>query len=202
MPTVDIDREAAREAAEHELAKPIYPRPSPKDQFIEFLESLVQRLILKGAELPGGWFTISVLLIMLAAAVVAAIHVGRRMLRDGAGDQRLFGTVQLSAAEHRAAAQRCAASEDWAEAIRHGLRAVARELEETAVLHAAPGRTATELARDAGIVLPDLATGLRRAAETFNDVSYGELPATPDGYRIVADLDEQVCSRTQRRQYR
>ncbi|RAU90801.1 hypothetical protein DQP56_22525, partial [Mycolicibacter senuensis] len=91
MPTVDIDREAAREAAERELAKPMYPRPSPKQQFIDYLETLVQRLILKGAELPGGWFTISVLLILLAAAVVAAVAVGRRMLRDGRGDPRLFG---------------------------------------------------------------------------------------------------------------
>lgn len=139
MPTIDIDRDAAREAAERELSKPIYPRPSPKQQFIDFLEELVQRLIRKGAELPGGWFTISVLLILLAAAVVAAVAVGRRMLRDGRGDQRLFGTVQRSADEHRATAQHRAAAGDWAEAIRHRLRAVARELEETGVLHAAAG---------------------------------------------------------------
>lgn len=202
MPTVDIDRETAREAAERELSKPIYPRPSPKQQFIDFIETLVRRLILKGAELPGGWFTISVLMIVLAAAVVAAVHVGRRMLRDGDSGRPLFGTTQLSAAEHRATAQRCAASGEWAEAIRHRLRAVARALEENGVLHPAPGRTATELARDAGAALPDLAGGLLRAAETFNDVSYGEVPATPEGYRIVTELDEQMRSTTQRRQYR
>ena len=202
MPTVDIDREAAREAAERELAKPIYPRPSPKQQFIDFIESLLRKLILKGAELPGGWFTISVLLIVLAAAVLAAIHVGRRTLRDGRDDQPLFGAGRLSAAAHRATAQRCAAAGDWVEAIRHRLRAVARELEQAGVVQPAAGRTATELARDAGAALPDLATPFSRAAETFNDVSYGELPATEDGYRIVAELDDQVRSTTQRRQYR
>jgi len=202
VPTVDIDRETAREAAERELSKPIYPRPSPKQQFIDFLETLIRRLVLKGAELPGGWFTISVLLIVLAAAVLAAVHVGRRMLRDGDRHPPLFGTAQLSAAEHRAAAQRYAASEEWGEAIRHRLRAVARELEETGVVHPAVGRTATELARDAGAALPSLAGELLRAAETFNDVNYGELPATPEGYRIVADLDERVRSTTPRRQYR
>lgn len=202
MPTVDIDREAAREAAERELSKPIYPRPSPKQQLIDFIETLIRRLILKGAELPGGWFTITVLLIVLVAAAVVAVHVGRRMLRDGEGGRPLFGTTQLSAAEHRATAERYAASGEWVEAIRHRLRAVARELEETGVLHPAAGRTATELARDAGAVLPDLAGGLLRAAETFNDVSYGEVPATAEGYRIVAELDEQMRSSTQRRQYR
>lgn len=202
MPTVDIDREAAREAAERELTKPIYPRPSPKQQLVDFIETLVRRLVLKGAELPGGWFTIAVLLILLAAAVVAAVRISRRMLRDGHGDQPLFGTTQLSAAEHRAAAGRHAASGDWGTAIRHRMRAVARELEETGVLHPAPGRTATELARDATAVLPHLADELRRGAETFNDVSYGELPATPEGYRIVTDLDERVRAATQIRQYR
>jgi len=108
----------------------------------------------------------------------------------------LYGATQLSAAEHRAAAQQHAAAGDWVEAIRHRLRAVARQLEETGVLHPATGRTATELARDAGAALPGLAGELLRAAETFNDVSYGELPATPEGYRIVADLDERVRATT------
>lgn len=200
MPTVDIDRDAAREAAERELSKPIYPRPSPKQQFIDFIESLVRRLVLKGAELPGGWFTISLLLILLVAAALVAVHIGRRTLRDSRRGRPLFGTTQLSAAEHRATAQRCAASGDWAGAIRHRLRAVARELEETWVVPPAPGRTATELARDAGAVLPGLAGALFAAAGTFNDVNYGELPATEDGYRMIAELDEQV--RTQRRQLR
>lgn len=202
MPTVDIDREAAREAAERELAKPMYPRPSPKQQFLDFIETLLRRLVLKGAEMPGGWFTISVLLIILAVAVVAAVHVSRRMLRDGRRGDPLYGATQLSAAEHRAAAQHHAASGDWGAAIRHRLRAVARELEETGVLHPAAGRTATELASDAGAVLPGLAGELFRAAETFNDVSYGELPATAEGYRVVEVLDERVRSTTQARQYR
>lgn len=202
MPTVDIDREAAREAAERELAKPMYPRPSPKQQFLDFIETLVRRLVLKGAELPGGWFTIGVLLILLAVAVAAAVHISRRMLLDGRRDEPLYGTTQLSAAEHRRAARDHAASEDWGEAIRHRLRAVARELEETGVLHPATGRTATELARDAGAALPALAGELYRAAEIFNDVSYGEVPATQQGYRMVADLDERVLATTQTRQHR
>lgn len=202
MPTVDIDRDAAREAAERELAKPIYPRPSPKQQFVDFIEDLLRRLILKGAELPGGWFTIGVLLIVLAAAVVTAVHVARRTLRNSHSNRSLFGATQLGADEHRTTAQRCAATDDWAEAIRHRLRAIARELEQSGVVHPGPGRTATELARDAGEKLPELAGELLRAAATFNDVSYGELPATPDGYRIIADLDDRVRSTTARRQYR
>ncbi len=196
MTTVDIDSDTAREAAERELSKPMYPRPSPKQQFFDFVETLIRRLVLKGAELPGGWFTIAVLLIILAAGVVAAVHVGRRMLRDGRRSETLYGPTQLSAAEHRAAAQDLAAAADWGPAIRHRLRAVARGLEEAGLVLPASGRTASELARVAGAALPGLADDLIRAAETFNDVTYGEVPATAQGYRIVADLDERVAATT------
>lgn len=192
MPAIDIDRNAARDAAQHELAKPIYPRPSPKEQFIDFVETLLRQLASKGAELPGGWFTISLLLITLAVATGAAIRIARRTMRTDRAGRPLFGPALLSAVEHRATAEHCAASGDWAGAIRHRLRAVARELEEDGVLDAAPGRTATEVARAAGAALPGLAADFVRAAETFNDVSYGELPATPDGYRIITDLDGQL----------
>jgi hypothetical protein len=194
--TLDIDSDTAREAAERELSKPMYPRPSPRQQFFDFVETLIRRLVLKGAELPGGWFTIAVLLIILAAGVVAAVHVGRRMLRDGRRSETLYGPTQLSAAEHRAAAQRLAAAADWGPAIRHRLRAVARGLEEAGLVLPASGRTASELARVAGAALPGLADDLIRAAETFNDVTYGEVPATAQGYRIVADLDERVAATT------
>ena len=61
--------------------------------------------------------------------------------------------AQLTAAQHRATAESYAAEGNWAAAIRHRLRAVARQLEETGVLNPAPGRTANELARDAGTAL-------------------------------------------------
>ncbi|HET9874487.1 MAG TPA: DUF4129 domain-containing protein [Mycobacterium sp.] len=196
MPAIDIDRDAAHEAAQRELAKPIYPRQSPRQQFVDFVETLLRQLLNKGAAIPGGWFTISVLLIVLAAAAVTAIRIARRTLRTNRGDHPLFGQTELSAAKHRSAAEHYAACGDWAAAIRHRLRAVARELEQTGVLNPSPGRTANELAREAAVTLPGLADELSRAAEAFNDVSYGELPATAAGYRIVAELDDHLRATT------
>ena len=193
MPPIDIDRDAARDAAEHELAKPIYPRPSAVDHLTDALQRMWGRLVDAGTTaVPGGWFTIVVLGILAAAGLVAVTRVARRTLRTAGDDHLDFRANELSAAEHRAAADRSAASGDWAEAIRHRLRAVARELEQAGIVTTAPGRTATELAYAAGVVLPPLADQLNRAARAFNDVSYGELPATPDGYRTVAGLDDQL----------
>ena len=158
---IDIDRNAAHDAAQRELSKPIYPKTSLTERLSDWINEWIYRLILKGSSLPGGWLTIAVLLIIVAVVVVIAVRIARRTMRTNRGvDYRLFGSDELSAAEHRVTAQRYAAQGDWASAIRHRLRAIARELEETGVLNPLPGRTASELARDAGQLLPGLANDL------------------------------------------
>jgi hypothetical protein len=108
------------------------------------------------------------------------------------GNDELVDSGRRSAAEHRAAAQSAVADGDWAAAIRHRLRAVACGLEEAGVLTPAPGRTADELARDAGACRPDIASELFRAATVFNDVTYGDRPGTSAAYRIIVDLDDYL----------
>jgi Domain of unknown function (DUF4129) len=197
VPTIDIDRDAAHEAAQNELAKPIYPKASLTERLMDWLDELLYKLIVEGASVPGGWFTISVLLILVAVAVVVAVRIARRTMRTNrGGGHALFSGHELSAAQHRASAEQAAAAGNWAAAIRHRLRAVARQLEENTVLDPVPGRTATELARDAGTVLPDLATELHRAAEAFNDVTYGERPGTEPAYRMIVELDDHVRHHT------
>ncbi|KHO18087.1 DUF4129 domain-containing protein [Mycolicibacterium setense] len=191
MTSIDIDRDAAHDAAQNELAKPIYPRASPTDQIGEWLNDLLYRITAAGSRIPGGWFTISVLVILVVVAVVVAVRIARRTMRTSrSADRALFGSEELSAAQHRSIAEQYAAQGDWSAAIRHRVRALARQLEEAGVLAAVPGRTATELARDAAAALPGLSTELFRAATIFNDVTYGEQPGTESAYRTIAALDE------------
>ncbi|MCB0947228.1 MAG: hypothetical protein KDB49_20670, partial [Mycobacterium sp.] len=143
MPAIDIDREAAREAAERELAKPIYPKASLTDRIGEWIDEFLNRLVAKGSTVPGGWLTISVLVILVLVALIVGVRIARNTMRTSrSGDYGLFGAHELTAAEHRAAAERAAAQADWAAAIRHRLRAVARQLEEAGTLNPVPGRTA------------------------------------------------------------
>jgi len=193
VPIIDIDRDTAHDAAQRELSKPIYPRGSLTDELSRLLEDLLFRVMGGGASVPGGWITIGVLAVLVTVAVVVAVRVARRTMRTNRGQHAtLFGSAAMSSAEHRAAAELAAAQGDWATAIRQRLRAVARHLEETGVVQPVPGRTATELARDVGQVVPRLADELRRAAMTFNDVTYGERPGTEAAYRMIADLDEHL----------
>ena len=196
MPEIDIDRDAAHEAAQRELAKPIYPKASLTDRFSEWLDDLLYRIAQEGSSLPGGWFTVSILLIVLAVAIVVAVRIARRTMRTNrGGDHALFDSQELSARQHRATAEQYAAVGNWTAAIRHRLRAIARQLEEDGVLNPVPGRTATELAKDAGAAVPDLAGELLQAANAFNDVTYGERPGTEPAYRMIADLDSHLRSR-------
>jgi uncharacterized protein DUF4129 len=196
VPALDIDRDAAHDAAQRELAKPIYPKPSLTERFTNWLQELIYRVVQEGSQLPGGWFTISVLLVILAVAIVVAVRIARRTMRTNRGaEQALFDSRELTAAQHRAVAEQYAAQGMWAAAIRHRLRAVARQLEEDGVLDPVPGRTATELATDAGAAEPQLGDELSQAATVFNDVTYGERPGTEVGYQMIADLDGHLRSR-------
>jgi hypothetical protein len=197
VPSIDIDRDAAHHAAQSELDKAIYTKASPGQQFYDWINELLYRLLDKTSRIPGGWFTTTVLFILLAVAVVVAVRIARRTLRTRrGGDYLLFEEAQLTAAQHRATAEGYAAEGDWAAAIRHRLRAVARQLEEAGVLNPAPGRTANELARDAGAALPHLVGELSDAATAFNDVTYGERPGTQAAYQTIADLDDHLRSRS------
>jgi Domain of unknown function (DUF4129) len=190
--TIDIGRDAAHDAAQRELEKAIYPRESLTEKILGWIDQLIFKVISEGSSVPGGWFTLTVLIVLVTVAVVVAIRVARRTMRTNRGDTTLFGAHELTAEEHRAIAQHSAAQGDWAAAIRHRVRAVARQLEESAVLNPVPGRTATELARDAGLALPGLAGQFRAAADAFNDVTYGERPGTEPEYLLVKDLDDRL----------
>lgn len=193
MAPIDIDRDAARDAAQNELSKAIYPRPSLTDQFLDWLDRLLYRLTAEAASLPGGWITVTVLVLLAVIAVLVVIRIARRAMRSTAtASDELFAGHVLSAAEHRAAAQRHAAQGEWTPAIQHRLRAVARRLEEDEVLATSSGRTATEIAHDAGRELPQLASHFASAAEVFNDVSYGEVSGSEERYQLVAALDDAL----------
>jgi hypothetical protein len=197
VPSIDIDRDAAHQAAQNELDKPIYSKGSAAQQLDEWLSDKLYQLLEATSKIPGGWFTATVLLVLLAVAVAVAIHVARRTMRTRrGGDYQLFEAAPLTAAQHRATAENYAAEGNWAAAIRHRLRAVARQLEDAGVLNPNPGRTANELARDAGAVLPPMASELSASATAFNDVTYGERPGTQDTYQMIADLDDHLRSRS------
>ncbi|MDX6744578.1 DUF4129 domain-containing protein [Actinocorallia sp. A-T 12471] len=189
-----VTRERARELAERELEKAVYHRDRPSfldrmlDQIREWLDGLMPDPPAPGPGQGSGGLTIVVLLVLFAV-VVAAVLWWMRGRRNPSGSKALLDDEPTRAADHRTSAEALAAEGRYAEAIRERLRAIARDLEERAILQARPGRTALELALEASSLLPvDLMPGAR----VFDDVWYGDRPGTPEGYALLVDLDASV----------
>jgi hypothetical protein len=199
MITDPIGRDEAHELARRELDKPIYhrDRPSWLERVLDRVGDWLRDLMDRSAEPTahgngGGWISLVVIALLVAVVIGLVMWLMRDRLNIRSRRRPLLEETPSTARGHRENAEDHAAAGQWAEAIRERLRAIARDLEERAVLGPRPGRTADELAAEAGGTLPDLADDLRTGVRIFDDVWYGGRPGTQEGYIRLRDLDERV----------
>ncbi|GGK64783.1 hypothetical protein Sme01_25110 [Sphaerisporangium melleum] len=189
-----IGRDEARRRAVEELVKPEYQQESLLERAYRMLREFIDTLM-DGAPggVPGGVLALVLVLLLVAGLLVLIAWQARRAtgVRRAAAEG-LFGPRARTAEEHRAEAERMATESRWSDAIRERLRAVARDLEDRAIVTPQAGRTADELAGAAGRELPALAPALAAAARLFDDVTYGQVPGTAEGYGSLVDLDAAV----------
>ncbi|MEV4392181.1 DUF4129 domain-containing protein [Nonomuraea sp. NPDC049607] len=190
-----VDREEAARRAAEELLKPGYEKESLFDllyrRFNQFIGDLTDAAT-GGGSTGGIIAAIVIALIILGVILLVAWRLRGTARRNAMAVGGLYGERVLNAAEHRRAAERLAAEGDWTQAVRERLRAIARDLEERALVDGMPGRTADELAAEAGAALPAFAAELAAAARSFDDVSYGGVPGTQAAYQAMSDLDERL----------
>jgi hypothetical protein len=193
-----LTREQARDAAREELSNPGYDDAQPP-LVLRLLGRLVRELLdlleRAASATPGGAFGVLVLLTLLAllvGVVLAKVRPQRGRRRSAA----VFDDATVrAAAEHRADADAAAAQGRFADAVRERLRAVVRELESRGVLDPRPGRTADEVAREAGAVVPEIADDLTRGTRLFDEVWYGGRPADASSYAVLVGVDGAVTGR-------
>jgi hypothetical protein len=185
---VQPDADQGRAWARAELAGPEYEHPSLVRRALEWLLDRLAHLPLphgSGTAITGT-LLVAALLALLAWAVWRA---GGPLGRRRAAAEDVFDDATRSAAWHRAAADAAAAAGDLRTAVLERFRAVVRELEERAVLAEQPGRTADEATGAAAARLPGLGARLTAAARIFDDVRYGDRPATAAMDDALRDLD-------------
>ena len=191
---VDIGRDDARRAALRELAKPIYQEAKPPltVRAMRWLFEQAGKLLDLADSAPGGLFGV-VLLAIIALVIVLLIRFGvGPFARTSAADSVVFADVARAAADHRAAADAAAAGGDWAVAVRERFRAVIRQLEEDGRLDPRAARTADEAAAEGGRSLPAHAADLRAGARSFDEVVYGEHPASAAQDQRLRALDDAI----------
>lgn len=193
---VPVDRDEARRSAERELSKGIYHQHDPGpitraiNKVVEWIARLLDRI---AGTTPGGSLGLVVLLLLVVA--VAAVVVWRTgPIRRGAhtGSSLVELSGDLDAREHRRRAEEHAAAGRYAEAVRERMRAIVRELETRGVLEPRPGRTADEVAREAGSSVPAVSGDLNSAAAVFDEVWYGGRPATAQAAAVLRRADERI----------
>jgi hypothetical protein len=140
-----------------------------------------------------------IIIAVLAGLALLLIRRGRSSGRARSGqDSGLDLEPGRTADQFRADAARFAAAGNWAEAVRARLRAVVVTLEARGDIDPRPGRTAAEVASEAGRVRPELRDQLRRGALTFGEIWYGRRRATSQDDQVLQDLDETVRRRPHR----
>lgn len=185
------DREQARAWAVQELTHREYHGPGLVTRVLRWLLHQLDQAPVVGRPFQALAVTVLLALLVTLAVVMwrrGALHPGHRA--EGRGP--VFASTELTAADHRALADRAAADGDWPAAVVERFRAVARALEERAVISPLPGRTADEVAREAGAWLPEVNAALMAGARLFDDVRYGGHPAGPDADAALRDLDARV----------
>ncbi|MHB1876535.1 MAG: DUF4129 domain-containing protein [Streptosporangiaceae bacterium] len=158
------------------------------------LDWLARTLGSASHSVPGGWFGLIVLLALAAAGSTLVVV----RLRPGAGSRLrsapVLGGGSRTAADHRRSAEQHAAAGDYTAAIIDAVRSIAADLEERTILRPDPGRTADELAAQAGLVLPGRAGDLIGIARLFDDVRYGDQRGTAQGYARVSEVAGELRS--------
>ena len=189
-----VGRQNGQKLARAELSKAIYHRhESLAQRLLDAINRLLNDLYSAGKSFPGGWWAVVALAALTALAVTLVLtRLGPLARAHREPGVLVLSGQPLSAADHRQRAARLASAGDYAGAILEAVRGIARLLEERAVLSPRLGRTADEIAAEAGLVLPAEAAALRDAAQLFDAICYGEHPGTADGYALVHDLDTRL----------
>jgi len=192
-----INRDDARRRAHAELSHAIYHRyddPWPVRVVKEIERGIGHAFDKAATHAPGGGAgAIGLVVLLIAVVAVARWRLGP-MARSAHVSADVLADTTMTAAEHRRRATSAAGAGEWRTALVERMRALARGLEERALLDPRPGRTADELAAEAGRILPAARDQLGTAAATFDAVAYGDRVATKDAYDAIRRADDAAAA--------
>jgi hypothetical protein len=197
---VDPSAPVAQHWLEQELSKAQYQagRPGLFEQilrsFLDWLQSIVP------TSGPRGFPDVSGLVSVLGIAALAALLVivfvkygAPRLNRRSRAGGELFGEDDDRDADAlRRDAARAAATGDYATAIADMFRALARRLDERAIVSSFPGTTARGFARGAGEAFPVAGGRLGVGASDFEGVRYLGAAGTAEQWEHIRMLEAEL----------
>lgn len=192
---LDPSPDEAREWLATELAKPDYQDTrSLLQRFMEWLGRRVSDL--QGTQGAGGIsfppIVVTVLVILLAVGAVVLLTRVRRERRTPTGRGTVLGDTTLGATQLRAAGAEAVSRGDYDTAVLCYVRAMARDGERRTLVTNAASLTAREVGEELSRAFPLLDSRIRASMVLFDEVAYGDYPASRRDAETVRDADDAV----------
>ena len=179
-----------------ELLHPEYHQQNVVEQVVTWL----QRQLDKGIEAashapPLSTFAAMLLFLLLVGGLAWLLSRARRTARQAAVQRPVLTDGTVTAAQLRARAEAALAEGRYAPALVDGFRALAVRQVERGRLEDLPGATADEVAAALATAYPEQRVRVDGSALLFDEVLYGDRPATRDQATGVLALDDELAVR-------
>ncbi|HEU5039093.1 MAG TPA: DUF4129 domain-containing protein [Nocardioides sp.] len=196
-PPLDPSPDEARHLLERELVRPEYHRHNLLDQVLDWIDRFVNGTVEAASNAPPlSTFLAMVAFLLLALALAWLLSRARRTAHADRTRAVVASHEVLTAAELRRRAERALAEGRHAEAVVEGFRALAVRQVERGWLDDLPGATAHEVATAVGAAHPEARGRVDRTALLFDEVRYGDRPATSAQAAEILALDDALAGRS------
>jgi uncharacterized protein DUF4129 len=185
----------ARSWLQRELLNPEYHQQNVVEQLITWLQRQIGRGLAAAAQAPPlSTFAAMLIFLLLLGGLVWLLSRtrGTRRARDGSGP--VLDDPVATAAELRARAEAALADGRMEQALVDGFRALTVRQVERGRLEDSPGATAHEVALSLATRFPQHGERVGDNARLFDQVLYGDRPASPDQATGVLRLDDELAA--------
>lgn len=195
-PPLDPSGSEARSLLRRELLRPEYNDQNLFQRVLDWVLRQVSGGVDRASQAPPlSTFMAMVVFLLLALALGWLVSRARRTAREREVAQPVLTDEVVTAAELRARAEAALAAGRFEEAVVEGFRAVALGQVERGRLGDLPGATAHEVAESLAQEYAAAADDVRRSARLFDEVLYGDRPATREQAAQVLAVDDALAVR-------
>jgi hypothetical protein len=199
-PPLDPSPDDARSSLRRELARPEYHEVDWRQRIEDWITRRFDDSVGAAQDVPPlGTFAGILVLLLLALGIGLLVSRARRTARAKAERAPALTDEQLTAADLRRRAEAALAEERYGDALVDAFRALAVRQIERDRIEDLPHATAHELARALGTEFPAQRHLLERSADLFDEVLYGDHPASREQALDVLALDDELAGRRVRR---
>lgn len=195
-PPLDPSGDEARSWLRRELLHPEYHQQNVVEQVITWLQRQVDRGVEAASKAPPlSTFAAMLVFLLLVGGLAWLLSRARRTARQAATAGPVLTDETVTADQLRRRADAALAEGRHAAALVDGFRALAVRQVERGRLDDLPGATAHEVADALATAYPEQRQRVGGSAALFDQVLYGDRPATREQATGVLALDDELAAR-------